>query len=231
MNLSLKDKVAVVTGASKGIGAGIAKTLAEAGATVVVNFSTDQKGADAVVSNIVAKGGKAIAVQGSVTKAAEVEYLFAVTKKEFGKLDILVNNAGVFSFAPIENLQEDEFHRQFNTNVLGPLLTIRESLNLFGPNGGTIINISSIASTGRAPTMVVYAATKAAVDSVTRVLAAELAPKKIRVNTVAPGATETEGLAAVGFSGASVGAGRCRQSAGARWSTRRYRSSRPLLSL
>jgi 3-oxoacyl-[acyl-carrier protein] reductase len=144
MNLSLEGRVAVVTGASKGIGAGIATTLAEAGATVVVNFSTGQKGADAVVSNIVAKGGKAIAVQGNVAKAAEVQQLFAVTKKEFGKLDILVNNAGVYSFAPIANLQEDEFHRQFNTNVLGSLLTIRESLQLFGPNGGTIINISSV---------------------------------------------------------------------------------------
>jgi 3-oxoacyl-[acyl-carrier protein] reductase len=201
MSLSLKDKVAVVTGASKGIGAGIAKTLSEAGATVVVNFATDQKGADAVVSDIETKGGKAIAVQGSVSKAVDVEHLFAVTKKEFGKLDILVNNAGVFSFFPLENLQEDEFHRQFDTNVLGPLLTIKESLNHFGPDGGSIINISAIAGSGRAPTMVVYAATKAALDSVTRVLAAELAPKKIRVNTVAPGATETEGIAAVGFSG------------------------------
>jgi 3-oxoacyl-[acyl-carrier protein] reductase len=202
VNLSLEDRVAVVTGASKGIGAGIAKTLAEAGAAVVVNFSTDQKGADAVVSSIEAKGGKAIAVQGSVAKEPEVQQLFAVTKKEFGKLDILVNNAGVFSFFPVENLQEDEFHRQFNTNVLGPLLTVRESLKLFGPNGGTIINISAIAGTGRAPSMVLYGATKAALDSVTRVLAAELAPKKIRVNTVAPGAVETEGIAAVGFSGA-----------------------------
>ena len=204
MNLSLEGRVAVVTGASKGIGAGIAKTLAEAGATVVVNFSTDQKGADAVVSNVVAKGGKAIAVQGSVANAAEVQHLFAVTKQEFGKLDILVNNAGVYSFAPIANLQEDEFHRQFNTNVLGSLLTIRESLQLFGADGGSVINISSVASTGRAPNMVVYAAAKAAVDSMTRVLAAELAPKKIRVNAVAPGATETEGLAAVGFSGARL---------------------------
>jgi 3-oxoacyl-[acyl-carrier protein] reductase len=201
MNSSLEGKVAVVTGASKGIGAGIANTLAEVGASVVVNFSTDQKGADAVVSDIETKGGKAIAVQGSVAKAAEVEHLFAVTKKEFGTLDILVNNAGVFSFFPIENLQEDEFHRQFDTNVLGPLLTVRESLLLFGPDGGTIINISAIAGSGRTPNMVVYGATKAALDSVTRVLAAELAPKKIRVNTVAPGATETEGIAAVGFSG------------------------------
>jgi 3-oxoacyl-[acyl-carrier protein] reductase len=202
MNLGLEDRVAVVTGASKGIGAGIAKTLAEAGAAVVVNFSTDQKGADSVVSNIVANGGEAIAVQGSVANAADVQNLFAVTEKWFGKLDILVNNAGVYSFAPIENLQEDEFHRQFNTNVLGPLLTTRESLKLFGPSGGTIINISAIAGSGRAPNMAVYAATKGAVDSMTRVLAAELAPKKIRVNTVAPGAVETEGIAAVGFSGA-----------------------------
>jgi 3-oxoacyl-[acyl-carrier protein] reductase len=204
LSFSLQDRVAVVTGASKGIGAGIAKTLAEAGATVVVNFSTDQQGADAVVSSIVAKGGKGIAVQGSVAKAAEVQHLFAVTKTEFGTLDILVNNAGVYSFGPIENLQEDEFHRQFNTNVLGPLLTVRESLNLSGPNGGSIINISAIAGTGRTPNMVVYAATKGALDSMTRVMAAELAPKKIRVNTVAPGATETEGIAAVGFSGARL---------------------------
>ena len=204
MDLSLEDRVAVVTGASKGIGAGIAKTLAEAGATVVVNFATDQEGADAVVSDIVTKGGKAIAVQGSVAKAAEVQHLFAVTKKEFGKLDILVNSAGVYSFGLVENLQEDEFHRQFDTNVLGPLLTVRESLELFGPDGGTIINISAIAGSGRAPAMVVYAATKGALDSVTRVLAAELAPKKIRVNSVAPGAVETEGIAAVGFSGARL---------------------------
>jgi len=204
MDLSLEDRVAVVTGASKGIGAGIAKTLAEAGATVVVNFATDQEGADAVVSDIVTKGGKAIAVQGSVAKAAEVQHLFAVTKEEFGKLDILVNNAGVYSFGLVENLQEDEFHRQFDTNVLGPLLTVRESLELFGPDGGTIINISAIAGSGRAPAMVVYAATKGALDSVTRVLAAELAPKKIRVNSVAPGAVETEGIAAVGFSGARL---------------------------
>ncbi len=204
MNLSLEGRVAVVTGASKGIGAGIAKTLAEAGAAVVVNFATDQEGADAVVSHIAAKGGKAIAVQGSVAKAADVQHLFAVTKEQFGKLDILVNSAGVFSFGPIENLQEDEFHRQFNTNVLGPLLTVRESLKLFGPSGGTVINIGAIASTGRTPNMVVYGATKAALDSLTRVLAAELAPKKIRVNTVAPGAVETEGIAALGFTGARL---------------------------
>jgi 3-oxoacyl-[acyl-carrier protein] reductase len=202
--LNLQDKVAVVTGASKGIGAGIAKTLAGAGAAVVVNFSTDQKGADAVVSDIATNGGNAIAVQGSVAEAADVQHLFAATKEEFGKIDILVNNAGVFSFGPIENFQEDEFHRQFDTNVLGPLLTVRESLELFGPDGGAIINIGAIASTGRTPNMVVYGATKAAVDSVTRILAAELAPRKIRVNTVAPGAVETEGIAALGFSGARL---------------------------
>jgi 3-oxoacyl-[acyl-carrier protein] reductase len=204
VDVSLKDRVAVVTGASKGIGAGIAKTLAEAGAAVVVNFSTDQEGADAVVSDIVAKGGEAVAVQGSVARAADVTHLFAETEKWLGKLDILVNNAGVYSFGPLENLQEGEFHRQFDTNVLGPLLTVRESLKLFGPDGGSIINIGASAATGRAPTMAVYAATKAAVDSLTRVLAAELAPRKIRVNTVAPGAVETEGIAAVGFSGAAL---------------------------
>jgi 3-oxoacyl-[acyl-carrier protein] reductase len=142
--------------------------------------------------------------QGSVAKAADVARLFAETKKAYGKLDILVNNAGVFSFGPIENFQEDEFHRQFNTNVLGSILTIQESLKLFGPGGGSIINISSLASTGRAPKMVVYAATKAALDSVTRILGAELAPKKIRVNTVAPGTTETEGIAALGYTGAKL---------------------------
>ena len=204
MQASLKNKVAVVTGASKGIGAGVAKTLAEAGAAVVVNYASDRKGADAVVTDIINKGGKAVAVQGNVAVAADVARLFAETKKSYGKLDILVNNAGVFSFAPIEKVQEEEFHRQFNTNVLGSILTIQESLKFFGPEGGSIINISSIASTGRAPTMVVYAATKAALDSVTRVLGAELAPKRIRVNTVAPGTTETEGIAALGYTGAQL---------------------------
>ena len=200
----LDGKVAVVTGASKGIGAGVAKTLAEAGASVVVNYASDQRGADAVVSGIVGKSGKATAVQGSVANAADVVRLFGETKRTYGRLDILVNNAGVFAFAPIEQFQEEEFHRQFNTNVLGSILTIQESLKLFGPEGGSIINISSVASMGRAPAMVVYAASKAAVDSVTRILAAELAPKKIRVNTVAPGTTETEGIAAVGYSGAKL---------------------------
>ena len=195
----LQGKVAVVTGASKGIGAGIAKALAEEGASVVVNYASDKAGADTVVAHITGRGGKAVAVHGSVAKAAEVANLFAEAKNAYGTLDILVNNAGVFAFAPLEGVTEDEFHRQFNTNVLGTILATQEAVKHFGDTGGSVVNITSVSSELRMPGSVVYASTKAAVDSITRVLAAELAPRKIRVNAVAPGMTETEGAKSMGF--------------------------------
>jgi 3-oxoacyl-[acyl-carrier protein] reductase len=197
----LKGKVAVVTGASKGIGAGIAKSFAAAGASVVVNYASSKEGAERVVKEITASGGKAIAVQGDVAKADDVKRIFAETKKNFGKLDVLVNNAGVYNFAPLEAVTETEFHHEFNTNVLGPILTTQEAINHFGNSGGSVINISSIASVGNMPATVVYSATKSALDSVTRVLANELAAKKIRVNTIAPGGVETEGTHAAGVIG------------------------------
>ncbi len=196
---SLTGKVAVVTGASKGIGAAIAKHLAAAGALVVVNYASSQSGADAVVAEIVQAGGKAIAVQGDVSKAADVARLFAETRDAYGPLDILVNNAGVFSFAPLDAITEDEFHRQFNTNVLGTILTIQEAVKHFGESGGNIVNLTTIASVGAMPTSAVYSASKSAVDTLTRIFAIELAPKKIRVNAVAPGMTQTEGFAAMGM--------------------------------
>src|SRR5580700_9914595 len=183
----LKDQVAVVTGASKGIGAGIAKALAAEGASVVVNYSSSKAGADKVVAEIVKKGGKAIAVQADVSKQADITRLFAETKKAFGRLDVLVNNAGVYVFSPLEGINEDFFHNQFNLNVLGLLLTTKESLKHFGDNGGSIINIGSIASTMAPPNASVYVATKAAVDGITRSLAKELGARKIRVNSINPG--------------------------------------------
>ena len=197
----LTGKVAVVTGASKGIGAGIAKGLAAEGASVVVNYSSSKAAADKVVADITAKGGKAIAVQGSVAKAADVEKIFAETKKTYGKLDILVNNAGVYEFAPLEQITEDHYSRIFNTNVLGLLLTTQEAVKLIGPEGGSIINIGSVVSTITPPGSSVYTATKASVDAITRVLAKELGPKKIRVNALNPGMIETEGTHAAGFIG------------------------------
>jgi len=197
----LKGKVAVVTGASKGIGAGIAKTLAAEGAAVVVNYATSKQGADRVVADIMRAGGKAIAVQGDMAKPADVKRLFAETKKTFGSLDVLVNNAGVYQFQPLEAVTEAEFHRQFNTNVLGTLLATQEAVNHFGANGGSVINLGSIVSVNSMPNSVVYSATKSAVDSITRTLALDLSPKKIRVNTLAPGATATEGLDAMGAVG------------------------------
>ncbi len=197
----LTDKVAIVTGASKGIGAAIARALAAEGASVTVNYSSDQAGADKVVADITSRGGKAVAVQGSVARADDVKRLFAESKKAFGKLDVLVNNAGVFNFFPLENMEEAEFHRQFNTNVLGTLLATQESLNHFGPAGGSVINVSSVASLARIPYAAVYAATKGAVDSITRSLGVELAGRKIRVNTLAPGGVETEGTHSAGIIG------------------------------
>jgi 3-oxoacyl-[acyl-carrier protein] reductase len=197
----LTGKVAIVTGASKGIGAGIAKGLGAEGASVVVNYSSSKEGADRVVAEIKAKGGKAIAVQGDVSKAADVLRLFAETKKAYGTFDVLVNNAGVFEFEPLEAVTEAEFHREFNINVLGPILTTQEALKHFGPKGGSVINISSVASTSPVPNSVVYSATKGAVDSITRGLARELGARKIRVNTIAPGGVETEGTHRIGVIG------------------------------
>src|SRR5881397_3190162 len=170
----LAGKVAVVTGASKGIGAGIARSLAEEGAAVVVNYASSKEGADRVVADITGKGGKAVAVQGDVSKASDVQRLFAETRKAFGALDVLVNNAGVYQFAALGEITEEQFHRQFNTNVLGLLLATQEAAKLFGPEGGTVINIGSTASRITPPTTVVYTATKGAVDAITQVLAKEL---------------------------------------------------------
>jgi 3-oxoacyl-[acyl-carrier protein] reductase len=197
----LTGKVAIVTGASKGIGAAIAKRLAAAGASVVVNYASSREGADRVVAEIAGKAGKAIAVKADVSKAADVQRLFDATKKAFGSLDVLVNNAGVYGFAPLEEVTEDEFHREFNINVLGVLLASREAMKYFGPHGGSVINISSIASMSPTPTAVVYSATKGAVDTITRVLAKELGPKKIRVNAINPGGVETEGVHSLGMIG------------------------------
>jgi 3-oxoacyl-[acyl-carrier protein] reductase len=197
----LAGKVAVVTGASKGIGADIAKNLAAEGASVVVNYSSSKEGADRVVDEITKRGGKATSIQADVAKKADIERLFATTKKNFGQLDILVNNAGVYRFEPLEAVTEDEFHRQFNTNVLGLILATQEAAKHFGPEGGSIINISSLASSVTPPMSVVYSATKGAVDAVTGVLAKELGPKGIRVNAINPGPVATEGFDAAGFTG------------------------------
>ncbi len=197
----LTGKVAVVTGASKGIGAAIAKALGAAGASVVVNYASSKDGAERVVAEITKKGGKAIAVHGNVAEAKDVQRLFAETKKAFGSLDVLVNNAGVFEFAPLEAVTESEFHREFNINVLGTILATKEALNYFSPGGGSVINLSSVASEKAIPNSVVYSATKSALDSVTRVLARELGAKNIRVNAIAPGGVDTEGVQRVGVKG------------------------------
>jgi 3-oxoacyl-[acyl-carrier protein] reductase len=197
----LQGKVAVVTGASKGIGAEIARDLAAAGAKVVVNYASSREGADKVVADITTKGGKAIAVQGDVAAAADVQRLFAETKKAFGHVDILVNNAGVYSFSPVDGFTEEDFHRHFNINVLGLLQATREALKVFNPAGGSVINVGSAVTTVNPPNTVVYTATKGAVDSITAVLAKELAPRKIRVNSINPGGVETEGTVAAGVIG------------------------------
>jgi 3-oxoacyl-[acyl-carrier protein] reductase len=201
MSGSLSGKVAVVTGASKGIGAAIAKSLAEAGASVVVNYSSSRDGAERVVAEIEKAGGKAVALHGSVAKAAEVKRLFVEAHEAYGRLDILVNNAGVYAFQPIEDLTEGEFHREFDTNVLGPILATQEAVKRFGAEGGSVINISSVASTKGLAGATVYGATKAALDQITRNHAIELAPRKIRVNTIAPGGVETEGTHSAGIIG------------------------------
>jgi len=197
----LSDKVAVVTGASKGIGAEIARELAAAGASVVVNYASSRDGAEKVVAEITGNGGKAAAIQGDVAKAGDVERLFAEARRTFGLIDVLVNNAGVYGFTPIETVSEEEFHRHFNTNVLGVLLATREALKHFGPAGGSIINIGSVVSRIAPPESAIYVATKSAVEGITRVLAKELGPRKIRVNSINPGVVETEGTHSAGIIG------------------------------
>ena len=197
----LNGKVAVVTGASKGIGAGIARALGEAGASVVVNYASDNEGAERVVAAVTQYGGRAIAVQGDVARAEDIKRLFAETKKAFGAIDVLVNNAGIYKFEPLDSVSEAEFYREFNTNVLGTILATREAARHFGPAGGSVINLSSVASEKPIPNTVVYSATKGAVDTLTRVLAQELGPRKIRVNAIAPGGVETEGTHTLGMIG------------------------------
>src|SRR3989454_3486840 len=195
----LNGKVAVVTGASKGIGARIAKEFAAEGAAVVVNYASSKTDADKVIDEITKRGGKAVALQGSVAKKAEVERLFAAAEKAFGKIDIVVNNAGVYEFVPLEEVTEQQFHRMFDTNVLGMLLSTQEALKHFNADGGSVINIGSLASSLTPPTAVVYNATKGAVDAITRTLAKELGPRKIRVNSINPGMVVTEGAVAGGY--------------------------------
>jgi 3-oxoacyl-[acyl-carrier protein] reductase len=196
----LKGKVAVVTGASKGIGAAIAKSLAAEGASVVVNYASSKSGAKTVVDSITAAGGKAVAVGGDVSKASEAQGIIDAAIKNYGRLDVLVNNSGVYEFAPIEGVTEDQFHRMFNINVLGLLLTTQAALKHIGA-GGSIINIGSVVSRVTPPASAVYTGTKGAVDAITGVLARELGPKKIRVNAINPGMVETEGVQSAGFLG------------------------------
>lgn len=198
MSKKLEGKVAVVTGASKGIGASIALHLAAQGASVVVNYSSSKEGADRIVGEINGNGGRAIAVQGSVAKEADVRRLFAETKKAFGRLDVLVNNAGVYEFKALEEITPQHFHWMYDVNVLGLVLATQEAVKLFGDRGGSVINISSVAATSAPPTASLYSGTKAAVDAVTRSLAQELGSRKIRVNSINPGMVETEGVRAMG---------------------------------
>ena len=200
MSRRLTGKVAVVTGASKGIGAAIATHLAAEGAAVVVNYASSKDGADRVVAAITDKGGRAIAVQANVAKHADVQRLFAEAKRAFGHIDVLVNNAGIYKFAPLEDVTPEHFHEMFDLNVLGLLLASREAVKHFGPTGGSIVNISSVVATVAPPNASVYSATKAAVDAVTRSLAKELGPRNIRVNSINPGMVETEGVHAAGLS-------------------------------
>jgi 3-oxoacyl-[acyl-carrier protein] reductase len=197
----LQGKVAVVTGASKGIGAAIAKQLAADGASVVVNYATSQAGADKVVAEIGKAGGKAVAFGGSVAREADIDKLFTDTKKAFGRVDILVNNAGVYGFAPLESITAEEYKRQYDTNVLGLLMTTKAAIPLFPAEGGSVINISSIVSTLAPAGASVYASTKGAVDTITKSLAKELAPRKIRVNSINPGFVVTEGTYTAGLAG------------------------------
>jgi 3-oxoacyl-[acyl-carrier protein] reductase len=196
----LAGKVAVVTGASKGIGAGIAKALAAEGAAVVVNYASSKAGADSVVASIRAAGGKAVAVRGDVSKAAEAKGIIDAAIESYGKLDILVNNSGIYEFAPISDVTEESFHRQFNVNVLGLILTTQAAAKHLG-EGASIINVGSAVSRITPPNSAVYTGTKAAIDGITGVLARELGPKRIRVNSLNPGVVETEGTRSAGFIG------------------------------
>jgi len=198
MSGKLNGKVAVVTGASKGIGASIAEHLAAEGASVVVNYASSKSGADRVVTNITRKGGKAVAVGADVAKEGDIRKLFAEAKKAFGRIDILVNNAGIYEFSPLEDITPEQFHKHFNLNVLGLILASQEAVRYFGPAGGSIVNVSSAVSTAALPNTSVYTGTKGAVDAVTRVLARELGPKNVRVNAINPGMVETEGTHAIG---------------------------------
>lgn len=197
----LAGKVAVVTGASKGIGAGIARELAAQGASVVVNYASSKEGAEKVVAEITKAGGKAVAVGGSVAKAGDIDKLFAETKKAYGKVDVLVNNAGVYAFAPLEEITEDQIDQIFDTNVKGLLLATKAGVALFPPEGGSVINIGSVITEVTPPASAIYTGTKGAVDAITRVFAKELGPKKIRVNAVNPGPVNTEGFQTAGLAG------------------------------
>ena len=194
----LSKKVAIVTGASKGIGAGIATAMGAEGARVAVNYSSDRKGAERFAQAIVDSGGEAIAVGADVSKAAEVARLFKEVDSAFGRLDVLVNNAGVFRFGALAEITEETFHIHYNVNVLGTILTVQEAIKRFGSDGGSIINLSSIVGSHPVPGALLYASTKGAIETLTRGLALELAPRKIRVNAIAPGHTETEGTATAG---------------------------------
>ena len=197
----LEGKVAVVTGASKGIGAEIARAFAREGARVVVNYATSKEGADKVVSEIVKAGGHAVAVQADVSKSVDVARLFSETKRAYDRVDVLVNNAAVFKFDPLEGVTEEELQRELGTNLIGPVLATKEAVRLMGEKGGSIINISTLATQLRMPGSLVYNATKTALESVTRVLSAELGPRGIRVNAISPGGVETEGFAGLGATG------------------------------
>lgn len=199
MSKKLAGKVAVVTGASKGIGTSIALHLAAEGAAVVVNYATSKEGADKVVAEITKQGGKAIAVKANVAQQADIKHLFAETIKAFGKVDVLVNNAGIYEFAPLEAITAEHFRKLFDLNVLGLTLTTQEAVKHMGKAGGSVINISSVVATAAPPTTSMYSATKAAVDAITRSLAQELGPRKIRVNSINPGMVETEGAHALGL--------------------------------
>lgn len=199
MSQKLAGKVAVVTGASKGIGAAIARHFGAEGASVVVNYSSSKAGADKVVADITSQGGKAVAVQANLSDHADIKRLFAEAKKAFGRVDILVNNAGIYEFAPVEAITAEHFHKTFDLNVLGLILATQEAVNQFGDGGGNVINISSVVSTAAPATTSVYSASKAAVDAITKSLAKELGPRKIRVNSLNPGMIETEGFHAAGI--------------------------------